>query len=101
MGLAIVHFESPDPSFSRLEVRLAEADSAIYYGFFSFVCYLSDKAATTVVAKVSCNRQIRRGKKAKRCSTACILAAGLALVTASPVISAQEPLYDIDIPYRD
>lgn len=98
MGRVRVTFESPDPSRSRLEVRLKEAVSAIYYGFFSFVCYLCEKAATTVVAKGSCNRQIRRGKKAKRCSRACILAAGLALVTASPIISAQEPLYDIDIP---
>ncbi len=45
-----------------------------------------------------CIDQNPGGKEAKRCSRACSLAAGLALVTASPVISAQEPLYDIDIP---
>lgn len=98
MGLAGVHFEGPDLFFSRLVVRLAETVSVICYGFPPLVCCLYDKAATTVVAKVSCNRQVRRGIQAQRCSRTCSLAAGLALIIASPAVLAQEPLYDIDIP---
>ena len=92
MGHARGHFEGLNLSSSRFVV------SAFYYGFFHLVCYMCDKAATTVLAKDSCNRQIRREIQAKRCSRARNLAAGLALIIASPVILAQEPLHDIDIP---
>ena len=92
MGHARGHFEGLNLSSSRFVV------SAFYYGFFHLVCYMVAKAATTVLAKDSCNRQIRRAIQAERCSRARNLAAGLALIIASPVILAQEPLHDIDIP---
>ena len=92
MRPARVHFEGLNLSSSRFVV------SAFYYGFFHLVCYMCDKAATTVLAKDSCNRQIRREIQAERCSRACSLAAGLALLIASPAVLAQEPLHDIDIP---
>ena len=92
MRPARVHFEGLNLSSSRFVV------SAFYYGFFHLVCYMVAKAATTVLAKDSCNRQIRRAIQAERCSRACSLAAGLALLIASPAVLAQEPLYDIDIP---
>ena len=98
MGPARVHFEGSDLFFCRLADRLVQIGSAIYCGFPRLVCYVCGKAATTVLANVSGNREIRREIQAKRCSRARSLAAGLALMIASPVILAQEPLHDIDIP---
>ena len=98
MGHRRDHFEGSDLFFLRLAERLVQIGSAIYCGFPLLVCYVCGRAATTGLANVSCNREIRRGIRAKRCSRARSLAAGLALLIASPVILAQEPLHDIDIP---
>jgi iron complex outermembrane receptor protein len=91
-------FEGPNLSSSRFVVWLVKTFSSLAYGFFHLICYQYDKAASKVVAKVSCNRQVRRGIQAERCSKTCSLATGLALIFASSVVLAQEPFYDIDIP---
>ena len=98
MGHARVHFEGSDPFFRRLADRLVQIGSAVYYGFPLLVCYMRSRAATTVLANVSCNREILREKQAIRCSRACILSVGLALITVSLTVVAQEQLHDIDIP---
>ena len=98
MGLARVHFEGSILFFCRLADRLVQIGSGIYCGFPLLVCYMCGKAATTGLANVSCNREIRRGIRAERCSRARIQAVGVALLMASQAVLAQEPLYDIDIP---
>ena len=98
MSLSRIRFDSTDSSFTRVLVQLAEAISVFYCGFSILVCFLCDKAAAIAVAKVSCNRQVRREIQAERGSRTCSPAAGLALIFASSVVLAQEPFYDIDIP---
>ena len=98
MGHARVHFEGSDPFFRRLADRLVQIGSGLYCGFPLLVCHMCGKAATTGLANVSCNREIRRGIRAERCSRARNQAVGVALLMASQAVLAQEPLYDIDIP---